>query len=126
MNKICTSIEQSKRLMELGIDVNTADMMWEYDTDKETYWNKPTIIPIDSYIFINDIPSWSLSALLCILPFHLIVDNQRYVFSMGKGLDKNGETYAIKYTIFNTTFYLHLTDYYNNPIENIDDFFEQK
>ena len=26
MNKICTSIEQSKKLLELGIDVNTADM----------------------------------------------------------------------------------------------------
>lgn len=28
MNKICTSIEQSKKLIELGIDVNTADMFW--------------------------------------------------------------------------------------------------
>lgn len=54
--------------MELGIDVNTADMMWEYNPDKETYWNKPTIIPIDSYIFVNDIPAWSLAALLGVLP----------------------------------------------------------
>jgi hypothetical protein len=29
MNKICTSIEQSKKLIELGIDVNTADMFWD-------------------------------------------------------------------------------------------------
>lgn len=27
--KICTSIEQSKKLVELGIDINTADMYWE-------------------------------------------------------------------------------------------------
>ena len=26
MNNICTSIEQSQKLIELGIDVNTADM----------------------------------------------------------------------------------------------------
>lgn len=26
MSKICTSLEQSKKLIELGIDVNTADM----------------------------------------------------------------------------------------------------
>lgn len=37
MNKICTSIEQSKKLIELGIDINTADFMWEYNPDKETY-----------------------------------------------------------------------------------------
>ena len=67
MNKICTDISQSRKLIELGIDVNTADMMWEYNPDKEVYWDKPTIIPIDSYIFINDIPAWSLAALLDIL-----------------------------------------------------------
>jgi hypothetical protein len=36
---------------------------------------------------------------------------------MIKGLDKNGETYAIKYAIFNTTFYFHLTDAYDNPVD---------
>lgn len=60
---------------------------------------------------------WSLSALLSVLPLHLIVNNQRYAFSMIKGLDKNGETYAIKYAIFNTTFYFHLTDAYDNPVD---------
>ena len=30
MNKICTSLEQSKKLIELGIDVNTADMRYGY------------------------------------------------------------------------------------------------
>ena len=29
MNKICTSIEQSQKLIKLGIDVNTADMCWQ-------------------------------------------------------------------------------------------------
>lgn len=28
-NKICTSLEQSQKLIELGIDVNTADMFWD-------------------------------------------------------------------------------------------------
>ena len=27
MNKICTTIEQSKKLIELGVDVNTVDMI---------------------------------------------------------------------------------------------------
>lgn len=37
MNKICTSIEQSKKLIELGIDINTADMFWDLlDGDEPT------------------------------------------------------------------------------------------
>ena len=32
MNKICTSIEQSKKLIELGIDVNTADMYYDVNS----------------------------------------------------------------------------------------------
>jgi hypothetical protein len=65
----------------------------------------------------NVTPCWSLAALLSVLPLHLIVNNQRYAFSIIKGLDKNGETYAIKYAIFNTTFYFHLTDAYDNPVD---------
>lgn len=65
MNNICTSIEQSKKLVELGIDINTADFMWKYDSDKKVYYYKATITP---YIFFNDIPAWSLSALLELMP----------------------------------------------------------
>ena len=28
MNKICTSLEQSQKLVELGIDISTSDMSW--------------------------------------------------------------------------------------------------
>ena len=116
MNKICTSIEQSQKLIELGIDVNTANM------DYIQFANDPKVYDCVINIYNNEheddwIPAWSLSALFSILPFDLIVDNRRYVFSMCKGFDKNGDTYAIKYAIFNTTFYLHLTDFYNNPVD---------
>lgn len=68
MNKICTSIDQSKKLIELGIDVNTADMRYHTDSMYETY-------PCDEIVYtINfgkpqkynkyDIPAWSLSALM--------------------------------------------------------------
>ena len=56
MNKICTSIEQSKKLMELGIDIATADMCWCNENDVIT-------VPyLDS--LITECPAWSLSALL--------------------------------------------------------------
>ena len=69
MNKICTTIEQSKKLLELGIDVNTADMWWETNVipcipfpvnDVATDW---------SYAQENGIlPAWSLSALVDLMP----------------------------------------------------------
>ena len=47
MNKICTSIEQSKKLIELGIDVNTADMFW--DTAEPNERRKPLVGPVSDY-----------------------------------------------------------------------------
>ena len=69
MNKICTSIEQSKKLIELGIDVKTADMLWTYDF---TVNNINGLNIISDYLKPeeNDIPAWSLTALL-----NLIQDN---------------------------------------------------
>lgn len=67
MNKICTSIEQSKKLIELGIDVNTADMFWDMaEPDKR---RKPVVGPISDYYDMEGwaVPAWSLSVLLEIL-----------------------------------------------------------
>ena len=79
MNKICTSIEQSKKLLELGVDVNTADMYWE------EVCNLPKAI-VGNYILHNQCmedkdykklsnpvlsAAWSLSALLDVLPKNL-------------------------------------------------------
>ena len=64
MNKICTSLEQSKKFIELGIDVNTADMYWWY-SGKRYY-----VESMDDNDFNkeSDIPAWSLSALLELIP----------------------------------------------------------
>ena len=75
MNKICTSIEQSKRLIELGIDVNSADMVYHKNLDG-TY-NLRVVNNILEY----DIPAWSLSALLELMPSHL--------FEFERGIDLN-------------------------------------
>ena len=70
MNKICTTREQSQKLIELGIDANAADM-W-YDKGLGVH---PNNIPqvrtfndddvIDCYYLY---PAWSLSALLDLMP----------------------------------------------------------
>lgn len=70
MNKICTSIEQSKKLIELGIDVNTADMFW--DTAEPDKRKKP-LVGLSEYYDMEHwiVPAWSLSALLKFIPKHI-------------------------------------------------------
>lgn len=65
MNKICTSINQSKKLIELGIDTKTADMHYVLiDSDKEVY-----DIGFGNYIgILPHYPAWSLSVLMNLLP----------------------------------------------------------
>ena len=68
MNKICTSIEQSKKLLELGIDVKTADMFWD------TLFAKKPEAQVNNHHFIDEyddehrVPAWSLTALLELIP----------------------------------------------------------
>ena len=80
-NSVCTSYEQSKSLLELGLDPNTADM--KYDPR----WDIPVIISEYDYDNrlnynpeheITDIPAWSLSALLNVLPKYYSKENHQF------------------------------------------------
>ena len=80
MNKICTSIEQSKKLVKLGIDVNTADMYymyrhWEIDentvgaqSDAHIGFDSDAYYGADNGKTYHYIPAWSLSAMLRLIP----------------------------------------------------------
>lgn len=78
MNKICTDIPQSKRLIELGIDVNTADMCWTNHLFNAflSSWRIESTPPreykdlLDRFVVRGYLiePAWSLSALLEVLP----------------------------------------------------------
>ena len=69
--KICTTIEQSKKLMELGVDRNTADMIWiedylGYDSNgirKHGEYRLYGDMLIPAY-GQDSVPAWSLTALL--------------------------------------------------------------
>jgi hypothetical protein len=73
---VCTSREQSEKLLALGLKKETADMCWieewGYDDDKrETFCTGNYFVrPID-YVwddkYINYIPAWSLHRMLCML-----------------------------------------------------------
>lgn len=65
-----TSIEQSKKLLELGLNPDTADMYWTPDAD--TVVPAPYITKTDNETLIpaykGAVPCWSLSALMNLLP----------------------------------------------------------
>jgi len=74
MPKICTSIEQSKKLIELGLDRKTSDMYYWCGSD----------LRIGGYKAQDeegDIPAWSLSALLDILD-DIMVDDEGNEYSL--------------------------------------------
>jgi len=64
MKKICTTVEQSKKLIELGLDIETSDMYWDF---QETGY---ILIADELGYYHNDseIPAWSLAALFELLP----------------------------------------------------------
>lgn len=67
MTNFCTSIEQSKKLIELGIDINTADMCWSTaNPDLEVLLAFPFTDADNTHD--DKIPAWSLSALLGLMP----------------------------------------------------------
>lgn len=69
MNKICTNKEQSQKLVELGIDISTADMIyyWFGDFELNDEWYELHLGT--NRVNDKDIPAWSLAALLDILPY---------------------------------------------------------
>ena len=72
-NKICTTVEQSNKFIELGIDVNTADMRWEaesVDFNRKIpiqYEERPKVGFLKPYL-----PAWSLSALMGLLKYEIV------------------------------------------------------
>ena len=92
MNKICTSLEQSKKLIELGIDINTADMRYgyiaPYDYSDRMYDGGYDEIPYPKDFLkknpnfsVNEydaeLPCWSLAALLDVLPYPHLEQNYK-------------------------------------------------
>lgn len=82
--RITTSMEQSKRLLTIGITPETCDCVIEKITETEDwseentlsqiiqpYMNKPTMIDFSTYY-----PSWSLSRLMEMMPTKIVKDRK--------------------------------------------------
>lgn len=65
MSNIATTISQSRKLIELGLDSKSADMVWM--CNKWLYSIKDNILHREQF-FEQDTLAWSLSALLEVMP----------------------------------------------------------
>ena len=87
MNKTCTNIKQSKKLIELGIDVNTADMF--YCNGHVSVLQSSDFITVNSRMreiypqAENYIPAWSLTRLFDIIPQELF--GGQYIINITEG-----------------------------------------
>lgn len=81
MNKICTSLEQSQKLKELGINVNTADMWYlPIKRNEKIYYD----LTVHCSLTRGIIPAWSISALLYVINQVREINHQRVTILVGR------------------------------------------
>ena len=93
-NRIATSIEQSKKLLELGLDPRTADMSYtnyKFQTDNNGNLISDSCEPVGGLAVGNmfdDYPAWSLSALLELMPQRIYLNGAAHQFQLDRNWDK--------------------------------------
>lgn len=129
MNKICTSIEQSQKLFNLGIDISTADMRYgyiaPYDFSDSMYDGGYDPIPYHKDFFIKnpmfsmeeydcELYAWSLNALLGLMPrlyeFENDPDDGGCQPNLCKGYNNNSWHVVYRSSIY-------ITEWYEDPID---------
>lgn len=99
-SQICTTEEQSKRLLALGLKAETADCFLEYvgtDNYGNNVWHPSTIVNnFRMPDYSRDIPAWSLHRLMEMVPFNL--------------RDKKGYTYDFLIEDDNTISYYYFSE----------------
>lgn len=99
---ICTSIEQTKKLLDIGIDINTADLtIINLPLENEERFNFiSSRIPNDIFPSITDgkserVPAWSLDALMELIPYEIVLDDDE---SLVLGIHKEDIQYYLEYS----------------------------
>ena len=129
MNKICTTIEQSKKLIKLGIDRNTADMRYgyiaPYDYSDRMFDGGYDEVPYPKDFlkrnpnfseneYDGELPAWSLAALLELMPklyeFENDPEDGGCQPNLCKGWDNNQWHIVYRSSIY-------ITEWYDDPID---------
>lgn len=112
-----TTIEQSKKLVELGLSPKTADMCYIQHFDES--YNEVISIEEDPRLAYNidtiDLPCWSLGALLELMPKIQEDENDGGCYPvLCKGWD-NGQWHCVYRSS------IHITEWYDNSIDAVLD-----
>ena len=112
--KFYTSIEQSKKLLELGLSPESADCMWEQHDNESPYVTVKPYTTLGRSIGAHAIPCWSIGALLNIMPklyeFKEDPEDGGCQPNLCKGWDNN-----LWHVVYRTSIYV--TEWYENPID---------
>ena len=111
-SQICTTREQSERLLSLGLKKETADMYLCPSIDGIIY----QVVQLPESSFAEDeIPAWSLNRLIEMMPLDVVpeggFDN---IFTLTKGYPSG---YSVEYDGFS---YYHKKNIYDTLIEGIE------
>lgn len=116
-SQICTSREQSERLLALGLKKETADMVYAvvFGGNEITVYPDPMVISNRANASKYDIPAWSLHRLIEMMPIDVIpeggFDN---CFTLIKNYPKG---YSVEYDGFS---YYHKENIYDTLIDGIE------
>ena len=108
-SQICTTREQSERLLALGLKKETADMCWTKVGPKSRTYYVPELAPINMVSWRHT-PAWSLHRLLSMLP-----DDAPKIFWI---LD--GASITIEFEDDGSDFFPHKGDIYEGVVNCIE------
>ena len=91
-SQICTSREQSERLLALGLKKETADMHYSYFGKNSKGEAMHYSEPFGGGPFSCDLPAWSLHRILMMLDYDVQTDG-RYISLPNYGFVKNDNIY---------------------------------
>lgn len=99
MENQVTTIEQSERLMELGVPAEKASLVWTTVDDNKTVVERDLCLPdnIEGYAF-------TVTDLLGLLPIAIEIEGRRCVFSLRKMGNEYGVEYDCPYDDFLVSF----------------------
>lgn len=117
--QICTTVEQSKRLLELGLDDDTADMFYSakhIGKDIVRYSDSPMRVQEEHFeIFVDDQPAWSLHRLIAMLP--------DFFSDLGKQFNLKMDKCSLQYCTATNNDYIYFQEkdtMYDNIIDCIE------
>lgn len=103
MSNIATSVEQSQELVSLGVNPETADMWWNYYSitydlghAMEIRLNEPILCNLNWFNREDNIPAWSLVALLELTPLRIEKDGIIYYQCIERDIIKE-RSYTFSY-----------------------------